>query len=644
MAFDVVTDIYRWAENGTPVDTMDGGWLVLGLIILPAVLSLLCMTFHSGRSPRWVVIIAVAAIWAMVAAVAYLMLQPGYVQYPIPGTLADYDLAIFVLDLALAVFFAYVGWTRRNWPIVAMAVTIFIMTVYLDVAFQADQVDRLLLDRFGLLMLIITNVVGGTICLFALKYMEHDKAKGRFFALMLLFLAVMNGAVLSMELTWLFFFWEGTTFCSYALIAHERTKEAYKAADRALLMTLFGALCFSVAMVLLASAKIPFHNLMALQGSSQYLPFLAIPLLMVAAFTKSAQLPFQSWLVGAMVAPTPVSALLHSATMVNLGVYLAYRLWPLISEFSSLQTLLLLVGGTTFLASTVLALRQSDAKRVLAYSTIGTLALIFMSLGVSSDYGPAAAVLLLTSHAVAKAILFMTVGAIKHETGSQDVEDMEGLLRERPFLAYSLYLGVFLMLLPPFGVFAGKLILVEALAEQPWAAFIVAIGFAGMIVYYGKWLGRTLVDKGSPSPMQRTSNGITLPLGFLIVLGISLVLLTVPFLQQMLQVEYMVLLGNLLWPPGTGWWELPLDGGLLPLYALLALMALAFVLMTRWVRRPEQATTAYACGEKMDITITGQYLYSEANETKFRRAFEIIGVLLVAALLLVPYIIEEVLA
>jgi len=144
--------------------------------------------------------------------------------------------------------------------------------------------------------------------------------------------------------------------------------------------------------------------------------------------------------------------------------------------------------------------------------------------------------------------------------------------------------------------------------------------------------------------IKRTPLAFKLPLLFLFALGLSLVLLTVPFLQQMLQVEYSFLLGNFLWPPGSAWWELSLTNGSLPLYALLAIMAVGFLLLTRWVRRPVQFTTAYACGETMDISIAGQYLYSVSVERRLQRAFEFAGVLLVAALLLIPYIIEEVLA
>ncbi|OPY31690.1 MAG: F(420)H(2) dehydrogenase subunit L [Methanomassiliicoccales archaeon PtaU1.Bin124] len=620
---------------------IEGGWLVLGLILVPAVAALVCLASMGRPVSRTFIWGTVVIFWALVLILAGLMLFQDVWRFNVPEAgLPDLNLLILVIDLALSLAFAYIGLRRKNWPILIMALLTFVLCLFLESQLHGGNVGYwVTVDRLSLLMLLITNLVGGAICIFSLKYMEHDAHQGRFFALMLLFIASMNGAVVSSNMLWLFCFWEATTFCSFALIAHDMSEKALKAAERALALTLLGALAFLLGLIALADITSNI-DLFYLMSHQDLIPFFLLPLLMVAAFTKSAQVPFQSWLVGAMVAPTPVSALLHSATMVNLGVYLLMRIWPWYYLNESLTTMLLLVGGLTFLASSIMALRQSDAKRVLAYSTIGTLGLIFMTLGIGSIYGLTAAFLLLVSHAVAKAILFLSVGAIKHTSGSQDVEDMEGLLSDRRFLAYSIYLGVFLMILPPFGVFAGKLILLEAVTSQVLVAFLLVIGMASMTVYYGKWLGRTLVDRAVGPRPERTDPTFAMPLLFLAGMGLLLVVLTVPFIQMFVTSGTFTFMGRSILPLDSPWWELPTPGGMLPLYILLVVIAASFLLLTSWVRRPEEATTAYACGETMQIEIAGHYLYSERTETNVRTAFELIGIGLLLVLMIVPWMLE----
>ena len=218
--------------------------------------------------------------------------------------------------------------------------------------------------------------------------MEHDARQPRFFAAVLLFLGAMNGAVFSNDMLWLFLFWEVTTLCSFLLIGHTGTEEAKRAARWALLITLGGGLLVITGAVLsfhyygsTALSDLPVAGLAGL-----YL--LPLSLIAVAAFTKSAQLPFQNWLLGAMVAPTPVSALLHSATMVNLGVYLLLRLSPSFVAAASLNWIIGMVGGASFLVASLLAITQSNAKRVLACSTMGNLGLMIVCVGRISPRWP----------------------------------------------------------------------------------------------------------------------------------------------------------------------------------------------------------------------------------------------------------------
>ena len=210
----------------------------------------------------------------------------------------------------------------------------------------------------------------------------------RFFAVMILFLGAMNGLVLSNDLMFFYFFFEVTTLCSFLLIGHDRTETAIKNAVRALWMNSLGGAAFIVALAVIYQ---PNRHIWICTGSCWSRPanriyLLSLALLCLAAFTKSAQFPFQSWLLGAMVAPTPVSALLHSSTMVKVGVYLVMRLAPAIGE-TFLSQCVAFFGAFTFLSAAALAVGQSNGKKVLAYSTISNLGLIFACAGLNSSAG-----------------------------------------------------------------------------------------------------------------------------------------------------------------------------------------------------------------------------------------------------------------
>ena len=245
-----------------------------------------------------------------------------------------------VLDLALLVFILYVAVNIRHRLSMGLALGQLAGMIYLDFfMLEGHQATAFLADPLALVMVLVISLVGGIVCIFGLGYMqEHEdhlrlaKSKqSRFFFFLLLFLGAMNGLVLCDSLTWVFFFWEITTLCSFFLISHDGTREAKRNATRALWMNMVGGIGFLAAMLFMQKA-IGTLSIQAMLAQSVVMhstaAMLPIAFLCFAAFTKSAQLPFQSWLCGAMVAPTPVSALLHSSTMVKAGVYLVLRLSP----------------------------------------------------------------------------------------------------------------------------------------------------------------------------------------------------------------------------------------------------------------------------------------------------------------------------
>jgi len=217
---------------------------------------------------------------------------------------------------------------------------------------------------------------------------------------------------------------------------------------------------------------------------------LAAVLLAIAAFTKSALFPFQSWLLGAMVAPTPVSAMLHAATMVKAGVYLVMRLAPNFQNDPQVTMVIAFAGATTFLGGALLACTQSNGKRVLAYSTISNLGLVVACAGINSPLAYAAGLAIISFHAISKGLLFLCVGRIEQKIGSRDIEDMDGLMFKMPFTSIMILIGMMSMLLPPFGMLLSKWLAIEATMRSPFLLIFMVLGSALTVYFWAKWIGR----------------------------------------------------------------------------------------------------------------------------------------------------------
>jgi len=227
-------------------------------------------------------------------------------------------------------------------------------------------------------------------------------------------------------------------------------------------MNLLGGLGFAIAIVI---AHLNYHIINLSDLIAQFLDaaklgehsgmIVIVILLALAGLTKSAQMPFSKWLLGAMVAPTPTSALLHSATMVKAGVYLLLRLAPTFNG-NVAGTMVAYVGGITFLVTSMIAITESDAKKVLAYSTISNLGIITACAGCGTEATVWAGILLMMFHAVSKSMLFQAVGSIENSRGSRDIEDMHGLIKMLPALAVIMIIGICAMFLAPFGMLVSK--------------------------------------------------------------------------------------------------------------------------------------------------------------------------------------------
>jgi len=401
------------------------------------------------------------------------------------------------------------------------------------------------LDGLSLLFALIVTGIGACIAFYTHHYFAGDAQQGYFYLLLFLFMASMLGLVLANNLLLLYIFWEGTSITSYLLIAFKRSyKGAVDGARRALIVTTAGGLAMLAGMLLLAQAAGTYRidELLA-RGDLLDLPHVpwALALLMLGAFTKSAQFPFHFWLPGAMAAPTPASAYLHSATMVKAGVYLLARLSPAFGASPLWFWPLFVIGGITMVLGAVSAIRYRDMKAVLAYTTISALGTMVLLLAFSggaggAEIGTAALALAATilAHALYKAPLFLMAGIVDHALGTRDLRAVAGLWRPLPWVALVAVLaGVSMAGVPPTWGFLSKELLLEEfyhlwthgaslIGGSSLAAALVMAVFSGGAIFTLIWEAflRRRADNPAPAHLHhKPSFAFVAPALLLAVIG-----------------------------------------------------------------------------------------------------------------------------
>ncbi|HRJ07889.1 MAG TPA: proton-conducting transporter membrane subunit [Prosthecobacter sp.] len=390
------------------------------------------------------------------------------------------------------------------------------------------------LDGLGLLLGLLVCGIGFFIVLYGSAYFEKEPvARGRFFTLILVFMAAMFGLAVADDLLLFFLFWELTSITSYLLIGFKHKEEsAREAAQQALIITAGGGLALLAGLILLgdAAGTLKISELAAraeLVKAHALYPWI-LGLVFLGAATKSAQWPFHFWLPGAMAAPTPVSAYLHSATMVKAGVFLLARLFPVLGGTELWQNLLGLAGAVTMVTASVLALGQRDLKRLLAYTTVSALGTLVMLLGIGDALSLQAAVVFLLVHAFYKGALFMVAGAVDHATGTRDINLLQGLRHLMPWTAAGAVLAAFSMSgIPPFIGFVAKELLYEAKVSVPdlRTPLLIAAVFANMAtVKVAFSVGLSPFHGAPPEELEHAHDaGWRMKLGFLTLGVLSLV-------------------------------------------------------------------------------------------------------------------------
>jgi len=348
-----------------------------------------------------------------------------------------------------------------------------------------------LIDGLSLTFALLISGIGALVALYSGAYLSGHSHFGRFTFYLLFFMVAMLGLVLADDLITLFVFWELTTVASYLLIGFDHgSAKARRSALQALLVTGAGGLALLAGLILLGIAAGSFELSAilakgdAVRAHALYLPILVLVLL--GAFTKSAQVPFHFWLPNAMAAPTPVSAYLHSATMVKAGIYLLARMHPVLGGTDAWIWTLTIFGAVTAVTASILALRQTDLKLALAYTTVMALGTLTMFLGAEATVAVAAAVTFLIVHSFYKAALFLVVGIIDHRTGTRDVAQLRGLAGAMPITAAAAAAAALSMAgFPPFLGFIGKELKYEgalAIASEPLLVATAAVTANALMV------------------------------------------------------------------------------------------------------------------------------------------------------------------
>ena len=349
-----------------------------------------------------------------------------------------------------------------------------------------------LLDGLSMTFALLITGIGAAVTLYSARYLGDHPDYPRFVSYLLMFMVGMLGLVLADNLIMLFVFWEITTIASYLLIGFNADSAASRrSALQALLVTGTGGLILLAGLIVLGTVAgtSQLSQIVTMGDMIRAHPwYLAILLLFLAgAFTKSAQVPFHFWLPNAMAAPTPVSAYLHSATMVKAGVFLMARMNPALGGTDAWFWILTLFGGVTAVFASVMALRQTDIKQVLAYTTLMALGTLTMFIGAGTHYAIVAAMLFLVVHSLYKAALFLMIGIVDHATGTRDAGVLGGLSKAMPLTGLAAALAAISMAgIPPMIGFIGKEFMYKAgLGLDGFGAFwVTAMAFAASVLMF----------------------------------------------------------------------------------------------------------------------------------------------------------------
>ena len=392
----------------------------------------------------------------------------------------------------------------------------------------------LLADNLAVFMACVSSLISAIIVLFSFGYISHYDNQNEYYCMVTLFLGAMMGLIFSANLILLYVFWEITAITSWRLIGFFRDKPYVFKADKAFLVTVFGSLVMLIGFISIFQQTGTFDLPMIKEAyRAQVISNLTVGLIMVGILSKSATLPFHTWLPDAGVAPSPVTALLHAAVLVKIGVYVFARIFIVnITPDVLWHTIIPLIAGISAIVSAGAAFIETDLKRIIAYSTISQIGFIFFGLAIGNEVAILGALLFILMHGLAKAGLFLCAGIIEQNTKTKDITKLGGLISTMPFTGISFLACAFsVMGIPPFGGFFSKyLVFSGALAAgRLWVVLIYLIAAFMTIMYLFRVFNMIFLGKAKIEAKESSSIMIASVLGLSVLSLAAGVLIYYPY-------------------------------------------------------------------------------------------------------------------
>jgi len=618
--------------------------LITSLFVVPVLISLLLLFVPRSLAKPLVI---TASLFLSAVSVYLFINAEGVYYFGVPSNVND---IVAVADIILLVFFGWIAIKRRSWIVGLMSLLQLGGLLYLLNNMPAHHSLQFMVDKLSLFMFLLINIISGIIAVYSLRYIDEEHCslfrKKYFLSTIFWFIAVMNLVVSSDNLEYFFLFFELTTLASFLLIGFRKDEVSVKNSLTALWMNQVGGLAILAAIFFIyhnGYGEATFTNLLAnVKAEGLLLP---LALLSMAALIKGAQMPFSKWLLGAMVAPTPVSALLHSSTMVKIAPFIILRLSPALKD-TPVAYVIMALTGFVFIAAAIGALSQDNFKRILAHSTIALLALMIMMAAVATPVTITASLILVLFHGISKSMLFLNAGILEKVFHLKQSSDMDKLGESGPFTALVITIGFMSLLLPPFGAFIGKWMSIESLGALATdkkilgALVMVAVAGGGAVLslLYFKVMGVLIARTGNDDKIHFEKTGPYYAVTTNLLLG--LLMATVISLPLLLNQYFAPVAGSLSGTPltiTTEGWNMFLGSIKLPLVPMLIAFLLlpVSIIAAMFVRfKNVDRAKEYMCGEKVSYSFSSFYFSTDRATPYFATA----GILFFVALIIVALI------
>ena len=617
---------------------------IFSLFIIPIIVSGLLLILPKSISK--IVILTASIVLSVFALYIYTGID-GVIYLQIPDYFNE---IVAVTDIVLIVFFGWIALRKKSWVVGLMSFLQLGGLLYLLKALPADQSIQLMVDKLSAFMFLLINIISGIIAVYSIRYIEDEDCsnfrKKYFLSIIFWFIAVMNLLMSSDNMEYFFLFFELTTLASFLFIGFRKDEVSVKNALTALWMNQVGGLAILAAIFFIhynGYGEATFSNLLANAKTETIL--LPLALLSIAALIKGAQMPFSKWLLGAMVAPTPVSALLHSSTMVKIAPFIILRLSPALKD-TPVANVIIALTGFVFITAAIGALSQDNFKRILAHSTIALLALMIMMAAVGTPVTIIASLILVLFHGIAKSMLFLNAGILEKVFHLKQSSDMDKLGESGPFTALVIAIGFISLLLPPFGAFIGKWMSIESLGALATdkkilgALVLVAVAGGGAVLslLYFKVMGLLIARTGDSDKINFERTGPFYAITTYILLGLLMAtVISLPFLLNQHFAPVAESLTGTSLVIATEGWNMYLGNIKLPLVPMLvAFLLLPVTIITAMFIRFKKVDRAkeYMCGEKVNYSFSSFYFSTERATPYFATA----GILFFVAMIIVALI------